>query len=259
WNNFGGSYDAAIVNSFTPDSLGWHSVDVTSLVQDWFSGTPNYGLLIEQGENATYYSNYLSSDRVSVNDRPKLEICYTSASSGDACVIIQRTGDTPGDVVDTAIWTLNPDTNYGTEHFLFTGFINGTKQSLLRFDFEVPPPPPPSGGGEGCTPGYWKQTQHFDSWPSPYTSDMLFATVFEDAFPDETMLDALQLKGGGLKALGRHTTAALLNATSPDVDYDLTAAEVIQMFNDVYPGSKSDYNALKNQFETFNELGCPLN
>ncbi len=212
-------------------------------------------LLIEQGE--TYYSSFRSSDSGAVSDRPKLEICYTSASSEDACVTIQRTGTAPGDVVDAYIWTLNPDTNYSTASLLFTGFIDGgVKQSLLHFDFEVPPPP--SGGGEGCTPSYWRQAQNFDSWPSPYTPDTLFSTMFEDAFPDKTMLRALRQRGLGLRALGRHTTAALLNATSPDVDYDLTAAEVIQMFNDVYPGSRSDYRALINQFKAFNKQGCPL-
>jgi hypothetical protein len=43
------------------------------------------------------------------------------------------------------------------------------------------------------------------------------------------------------------------------VDYDLSAAGVISAFNDVYPGSKEEYNALKNEFAGFNEQGCPLN
>ena len=65
--------------------------------------------------------------------------------------------------------------------------------------------------------------------------------------------------GGGLIALGRHTVAALLNAANPEVSYDYTAQEVIDAFNAVYPGSKDDYEALKNDFEAFNEQGCPLN
>jgi len=112
---------------------------------------------------------------------------------------------------------------------------------------------------EGCTPGYWKQPHHFDSWPAPYTPDTLFSDVFEDAFPGLTLLDALKLRGGGLNALGRHTVAALLNAASPDVDYDLTVAEVIDAFNEIYPANKFQYNLLKGYFEDFNEEGCPLN
>ena len=59
-----------------------------------------------------------------------------------------------------------------------------------------------------------------------------------------------------MKALGRHTVAALLNAASPGVSYDLTASEIIEGFNDVFPGG--DYEGLKDLFEGFNEQGCPL-
>lgn len=111
---------------------------------------------------------------------------------------------------------------------------------------------------KGCTPGYWKQDQHFDSWVT-YTPATLFGSVFEDAFPGKTLLQVLNLGGGGLNALGRHTVAALLNSTNPDVngDYPYTTAQVIAAFNAVFPGG--DYNTLKNQFATANEWGCPLN
>jgi hypothetical protein len=112
---------------------------------------------------------------------------------------------------------------------------------------------------EGCTPGYWRQEQHFDSWPAPYTPGTLFSDVFEDAFPGLTLLDVVDLGGGGLNALGRHTVAALLNGASPDVNYPFTDAEVIDLFNDVFPGSDEDYEALKDIFEAANEAGCPLN
>jgi len=79
-----------------------------------------------------------------------------------------------------------------------------------RFKFVNEGTPPP--GFEGCTPGYWKQPQHFDSWPSPYVPGMAFEDVFDDVFGSSTLLDALKFKGGGLQALGRHTVAALLNA-----------------------------------------------
>ena len=114
-------------------------------------------------------------------------------------------------------------------------------------------------GGEGCTPGYWKQPHHFDSWTFPFTPDTLFSDVFEDAFPNMTLLQVLSQGGGGLNALGRHTVAALLNAASSGVDYDLPVNEVINSFNQVFPGTKSAYNTLKNNFESFNEQGCPLN
>jgi cysteine-rich repeat protein len=115
------------------------------------------------------------------------------------------------------------------------------------------------GGGEGCTPGYWKQPQHFDSYTSPLTPDTLFSDVFEDAFPGKTLLDVMGQGGGGLNALGRHSVAAVLNSASDGVSYDESTSDVIDAFNDVFPGSRRDYTGLKNGFEFFNEQGCPLN
>lgn len=115
----------------------------------------------------------------------------------------------------------------------------------------------PPQTGEGCTPGYWKQSQHFDSWPAPYTPGTLFGTVFDDAFPGMTLLQVASQGGGGLNALGRHTVAALLNAASGGVDYDLTVAQVIAGFNSAY--ASGDYETQKNIFEGYNELGCSLN
>jgi hypothetical protein len=119
---------------------------------------------------------------------------------------------------------------------------------------ETPPPPPT--GDEGCTPGYWRQAHHYDSWTG-YTPVTAFSAVFEDAFPGMTLGEVVRLNGGGLNALGRHTVAALLNASSPDVEYAYTAAQVISQFNAVFPGG--DYEALKDTFEQYNESFCPLN
>jgi hypothetical protein len=138
-------------------------------------------------------------------------------------------------------------------------FAGGLPASMIwitaSFAMNTPTPP---GGGEGCTPGYWKQPHHFGNWAAPFTPEMLFADVFEDAFPGMTLLEVLQQGGGGLNALGRHTVAALLNAAAADVTYDLAVGEVIGLFNDAFPGDKPEYNVLKNTFEGLNELGCPL-
>ncbi|MFH8080812.1 MAG: hypothetical protein QXO84_02950 [Candidatus Aenigmatarchaeota archaeon] len=121
---------------------------------------------------------------------------------------------------------------------------------------------------EGCTPGYWRQPQHFDSWQQPYDPSDLFSQTctpdqsvcFEDAFPGKTLIEILDNPGGSkLNQLGFHTVAALLNSVHPNVNYPLTATEVITMFNNVYPGTDREYESLKNLFESYNELGCPLN
>jgi hypothetical protein len=121
---------------------------------------------------------------------------------------------------------------------------------------QVSTPPPPPGVG-GCTPGYWKQSQHFDSWPAAYTPNTLFSSVFENAFPGMTLLQVLEQGGGGLNALGRHVVAALLSSGSSSVNYGMTPAQVIAAFNAGFPAS--DYEALKDRFAALNERNCPLN
>ena len=110
---------------------------------------------------------------------------------------------------------------------------------------------------EGCTAGYWKQKQHFDSWVS-YAYGQKFSEVFENAFPGKTLSQALALGGGGLNALGRQTVAALLSSANSGVNYEYSSQEVVNMFNGVYPGTNSQYNQLKDKFEKANEHYCPL-
>ncbi|MEN8205343.1 MAG: hypothetical protein ABFS24_04940 [Pseudomonadota bacterium] len=119
----------------------------------------------------------------------------------------------------------------------------------------------PPSGGDGCTPGFWKQRQHFSAWVAPYSPGTLFNDVFDNVsrFNGLNLRQVLRAKGGGIYALGRHTVAALLNAANPDVDYGMTAADVIDDFNAVFPGTKAEYTAQKNIFAEANELGCPIN
>lgn len=129
----------------------------------------------------------------------------------------------------------------------------------FKIDGATPPPPPPVGG-EGCTPGYWKQRQHFDSWPAPYTPSTPFSAVFANAFPGQTLLQVVSQGGGGMNALGRHAVAALLNSGSTGVNYDLTTAQVISAFNAAYAsGNAETIENQKNIFATNNEKGCGLN
>jgi hypothetical protein len=112
--------------------------------------------------------------------------------------------------------------------------------------------------GEGCTPGYWRQRHHYDSWPEGLTPDTLFSDVFADAFPGKKLGAVIRLKKGGLNALGRHTVAALLNA-STDMDYGMTDAEVIALFDSTWDQSEEEVEALKDVLAGMNEMGCPLN
>lgn len=115
-------------------------------------------------------------------------------------------------------------------------------------------------GGQGCTPGYWRQEHHFDSWTAPYTPTTPFSDVFANAFPGKTLHDVVRLGGGGLNALGRMSVAALLNAASADVNYDYTTAQIIAAFNAAFAtGDKKQYEQQKDVFDFLNNQGCPLN
>ncbi len=139
-----------------------------------------------------------------------------------------------------------------------TTTVNRSVGGVMWFKF-VPVVLPPRGG-QGCTPGYWKQSQHFDSWTSPYTPSTLFSDVFANAFPGKTLLQVAGLGGGGLNALGRHTVAALLNTASAGVSYDLTTSQVITSFNTAFATrNNKKYTDQKDVFEFLNEQGCPLN
>lgn len=89
---------------------------------------------------------------------------------------------------------------------------------------------------EGCTPGYWKQAQHFDSWPAPYSPNSnlrdVFVTSPVELVPDDTFLEALNYSGGAgvggaTRILLRAAVASLLNSASPDVAFAVSTGHVV--------------------------------
>jgi hypothetical protein len=156
----------------------------------------------------------------------------------------------------------------------------------------------------GCTPGYWRQDQHFGSWINPPYSPVNPLTTFRVAFDledldapitmqtnggpgsgpiiidtfgtatdDITLLDAIWAQGGGENKMGRHATAALLNAANPIVNFNtsLDETEIIRLVQIAYgkiavdvngifvPG---DFEQIGDVFAAANEAGgdnhCPL-
>lgn len=137
-----------------------------------------------------------------------------------------------------------------------TDFHNGKVLLFYNSEADEPPPPPPPSY-QGCTPGYWKQPQHFGNWIG-YTQSDRFNTVFaRPVFTDNrTLLQALNAGGGGLNRLGRHATAALLNAANGGVAFGMTPTQVIAAVQAAFDNGTTD--ALASQFEKLNERGCPL-
>jgi hypothetical protein len=133
-----------------------------------------------------------------------------------------------------------------------------------------PPPPPtptPAPPAEGCTPGYWKQDHHFDSWVG-FTQNQTIGSVFDvpgTTFDNVTLLAALDGGGGpgidgATRILLRAAVASLLNA-SGDVNFNLTTAEIVSQVNTALAsGDRGTILALAGQLDTFNNQGeCPLN
>jgi hypothetical protein len=130
---------------------------------------------------------------------------------------------------------------------------------------------------EGCTPGYWKQSQHFDSWVAYEPTDLVQDVFSLGAYYSggnldldgdgdaDTLLDALNYKGGNgvtgaLRILLRSAVAALLNAANPTVDYPLSPTQVIAEVNAAAAGGNRDTMLnLAARFDRYNNAGCPLN
>ena len=118
---------------------------------------------------------------------------------------------------------------------------------------------------EYCSPGYWKQPQHFDSW-KVYSPTDKFSAVFGETITimwsssgkpgpvnDPTLLQALQANGGGINALARAAVDALLNSTS--INSGLTSAQVISETQAAIDAG-APYTVPANFTATEN---CPLN
>ncbi len=126
---------------------------------------------------------------------------------------------------------------------------------------------------EGCTPGYWKQKQHFDSWKWYTQADMLDAVFGIASSPFRstqrnnpsgalTLLEALELNGnGGEEQLFRHGTAALLNSVyQSGVSFPYTAPQVITMVRTAWrSGDAAQIAATHKSLAAANERSCPLN
>jgi hypothetical protein len=139
----------------------------------------------------------------------------------------------------------------------------GTGVGLAHETTQTTPTKPP--GGEGCTPGFWKN--HPEDWVG-YSPTATLTSVFGagglGSLGSTTLLDALSFKGGSTleeakQILLRHAVAALLNAAHPDVDYDMTTAEVIALVQTALAsGDREDILAAKDTLAGLNEEGCPL-
>jgi len=214
-------------------------------------GTPRpTSIEVTVGGTVTLYSNILGSNDGDEWDSVNLEV---DIPAGATSLTVQAFSRDDG---GAKLGTARP---FRADQLESAGLESADLPASLFWlaaGLSVPTGPP--SGDEGCTPGYWKQEHHYGSWAGGYTPETPFSDLFDDAFPGMSLVEVLGQGGGGLNALGRHVVAALLNAASGGVAYEMTAAYVIERFNEVYPASKQDYNGLKDMLEQYNERHCPL-
>ncbi len=122
---------------------------------------------------------------------------------------------------------------------------------------------------QGCTPGYWKQSQHFDSWTG-FSRSQTLESVFDVpnvlGMDNVSLLDALDGGGGSgvegaAEILFRAAVAALLNAAQPDstLAYPLTTTQVINQVNAALATlDRGTILELAARLDRFNNAGCPL-
>jgi hypothetical protein len=116
----------------------------------------------------------------------------------------------------------------------------------------------PSDGGEGCTPGFWKT--HTDAWQG-FTTGQSFDAVFGLGSPglfnpDKTLLQALNLGGGGFNKLARSAVAALLNAAHSGVDYGMTTSQIITAVQNAFTSGNPE--PLATTLDNLNNEGCSI-
>jgi len=133
-------------------------------------------------------------------------------------------------------------------------------------------------GDQGCTPGFWKN--HPEYWDGLGTDDkthlikynQFFNSVLDGmygAVPIDvtssktkladtvTLMGAVNLAGGGLSALNRHTAAALASADSVDYPYSVQGVKVLYWDAlGLISGPETISSALKKLSDA-NELNCP--
>lgn len=94
WSTPGGDYDVAIIDSLILPAMtsGWYEWDVSSQIQAWLDGAPNYGFLLREGGGDAGDINFVSSDNSATPEfHPRLSITLR-CECGMSCFIPQGSG-----------------------------------------------------------------------------------------------------------------------------------------------------------------------
>ncbi len=142
WDNYRDSWVPDTVDTFMADGVGWRTVDVASIAQDWVDGVyPNNGLAL-QGNYCDWPMIGLAAKEGGPGQMPRLDICYTDMFGVSACTTLFAEDD-------SYIWRAWPFTNFGDEPTMLIGATDSCAPeavSLVRFDLDLTPPEPASIG-----------------------------------------------------------------------------------------------------------------
>jgi hypothetical protein len=235
-NELDNSGQSELIVLSLPLGFEWVSVQVSSLDNNGGAPDPERGIL------------YADSDGVPNNVPPP------GGNFGDTVIETFTGGVDPLE----AVFLIDPASS-NSPFLIFEPFDHtgggATNNDYLVYKATIEVPE----GGQGCTPGFWKKAHHFDEWvgfdPGEDYETVFGITTISPSFTAETLAEVLNQGGGGEMALGRHAVAALLNSTSPDVNFGFTTAEVIALVQGAYVSG--DFEGVKNQLAAENELGAP--
>lgn len=199
---------------------------------------------------------------------------FTNVAEGDYVLVqpTQPAGYQDGKDFNGHNWTIIPA---GTDHICL-GYV---ACDIAHGNFGErpgpvsPPPPPPvtppgeTTGSQGLTPGFWKNNAvnwNGSAWAKTgYFMYQTVSSVFGDAFGAKlgklTLVQALG-EGGNTsnEALLRHSVAAVLNASHPDIDYPMTTTQIINDVKAALASGRKAVDALAQKLDTYNNYGATL-
>ncbi|TBW27364.1 hypothetical protein [Gramella sp. KN1008] len=253
-----GEIDITISGGTPPYSYDWADLDEENEPEDRTGiGGGGYSVTVTDANDCTVSLGVINLDEpleLLADPTPSPESC--EYNDGSLSVSVEG---------GTAPYEYSLDGINYQESNTFTGLAAGDYTVYTRDDNDcvaedpvTVDPPENCVFDEGCTLGYWKN--HTDRWCEEYLTCNYYGDVFEDAHPklvEVTLLEALNLEGGGIYNLARQSVAALLNTCSSEVGFAYSDVEAL--IADVnYAFTNDEAGAFGMYLDGLNQAGCPL-
>jgi hypothetical protein len=241
-----------VTGSFTDDLQNTEIVSAEDY-SSYFGANP--GIFIDKVTNGADGLTILEGSEVTwtytVSNTGNVGLSGVNLTDDQGEVPVYLSGDADSDnILDTSeVWVysakgtaiLGDYANIGTVTGSYTDDLGNTTQVMAEdasnyTGIKPEEPPVVEEDGLGKTPGFWKQTQHFEYWAEPYDTTDKFSETFGvnsssvSGWFNDSLLGALSaedLKGktaktmvsqyGNISSLGRAATAGLLNASADEL------------------------------------------